>query len=54
MLQKGDVITEINFEVVDEPAKADKLLEAAAGADPVLVKVYRRGRVSFYALQIEA
>ena len=54
MLEKGDVITQVKFEDVTDPAQADKLLEAAAGADPVLVKVYRRGRVSFYALQIEA
>lgn len=53
-LEKGDVIVEVNFETVKDAAEADRLLEAAAGADPVLVKVYRRGRVSFHALQIEA
>ena len=53
-IEKGDVITEINFEPVKTPAEADEMLEAAAGADPVLIKVYRRGRVSFHALQIEA
>lgn len=53
-LEKGDVIVEVNFKTVDTPEDADKQLDAVAGADPVLVKVYRRGRVSFHALQIEA
>ena len=54
LVEKGDVITQINFKDVTNAAEADAQLEAVAGADPVLVKIYRRGRVSFYALQIEA
>lgn len=53
-LQKGDVITEVNFKAVISPSEADAALEGAAGADPVLVKVLRRGNVTFVALQIEA
>ena len=53
-LEKGDVITEINFKPVTSPAEADALFEAEGGSDPLLVKVMRRGRYSFFALQIEA
>ena len=53
-LEKGDVITEINFKPVTTPAEADALFEAEGGSDPLLVKVMRRGRYSFFALQIEA
>lgn len=51
-LEKGDVITEVNFDAVETPAEADQKLENASGKEPVLVKVYRRGRVSFFALQL--
>ena len=53
-LEKGDVITEINFKPVTTPAEADALFQAVGGSDPLLVKVMRHGRYSFYALQIEA
>ena len=53
-LEKGDVITEINFKPVTTPAEADDLFDSEGGADPLLVKVMRHGRYSFYALEIEA
>ncbi|MAK60741.1 MAG: Do family protease [Ponticaulis sp.] len=53
-LEKGDVITEINFKPVTSPTEADDLFESEGGSDPLLVKVMRHGRYSFYALQIEA
>ncbi|OUX97752.1 Do family serine endopeptidase [Ponticaulis sp.] len=53
-LEKGDVITEIAFQPVTSPADADELLELEGGSDPLLVKVVRHGRVSFYALELES
>jgi serine protease Do len=53
-LEKGDVITEINFKPVKTPAEADALFQAVGGSDPLLVKIMRHGRYSFYALEIEA
>ena len=53
VLEKGDVITDINFKPVKDAVEADSILEGAAGADPILVKFQRRGRVVFHALEIE-
>lgn len=53
-LEKGDVITEINFKPVRTPVEADKLFESEGGSDPLLVKVMRHGRYSFFALELEA
>ena len=53
-LEKGDLITEINFKPVTSPETADALFDSEGGADPLLVKVMRHGRYSFYALEIES
>lgn len=54
LVQKGDVVTEVNFKPIKDAKEADAQLGAAAGADPVLVKIFRRGRISFHALQLES
>ena len=53
-LQKGDVITEIAFQSVTSPEDANEIFEEEGGSDPLLVKVLRHGRYSFYALQLES
>ena len=53
-LQKGDVITEIAFQSVTSPVDANEIFEEEGGSDPLLVKVLRHGRYSFYALQLES
>ena len=53
-IEKGDLITEINFQPVTSPAEADALFSSEGGSDPLLVKVMRHGRYSFYALELES
>ncbi len=51
-LESGDVITEVNFKPVTDPADAIATAESAAvGGKPVLVQFYRDGDLSFRSIR---
>lgn len=51
-LERGDVVVEVNFKDVTDPADAIATAEAAAaGGKPVLIQFYRDGDVSFRSIR---
>ena len=53
-LERGDVIIEVNFKEVTDPADAIATAEAAAvSGKPVLIQFYRDGDVSFRSIRAE-
>ncbi len=52
-VRKGDVIVEIDFRKVNSVDEAERALDSLDSDKPVLLKLHRRGQVSFAALPAE-